>query len=210
MSQCKKYYLLAGVLLIVVCLAFAALLLPGESVSRLIAFFLLGKTAYDIWKKETESKERVKATPQLMQFDSLQVVGVELYNAGSTPVTIKRVALVTKTDTGEISEFMPSESEAERLENSCFVESSKLPESISRLELGPKKYARFHLDRHTERMVDRILEQPGESFLIVVESFMGEVGRVLGKEIQAAILKTPYGKAVRAVALKMEKISSLA
>jgi hypothetical protein len=169
----------------------------------------LGKAAYDIWKKEGESKERVKATPGVTSCDSVEVVGVELYNPESTPAAIKRVALVVKTETGELSEALPSESEAAKLDNNYFQEASTLPESVSRLKLGPKEHARFHLDRHTERTVGWLLKQPAGNFWIVVESFRGEVARVSGKQIQVAILKTPYGRAIRAVDLKLREMNSV-
>jgi hypothetical protein len=212
MSLWKKYAMIAAAAFVLICLMTVGLLVPGEGVTRLIAVFALlvaaVKTIYDIWKKERETKELVKATPAFREYDTAEIVGVELYNAGTSPMAIKRVALVVKTDTGKLSEFMPSESEAVRLENCYFQEASTLPESVSRFELGPKKHARFHLDRHTELTIDWLLKQPADTFCIVVESFMGEVARVLGKDIQAAIVSTPYGKAIKTVEKNLSEMSS--
>jgi hypothetical protein len=205
MSQWKKFGLIAGVPSVLLCVACAAFFLQAESVSRLVfvfSFLTFGKAVYDLCKKEGEDKERVRASPELASLKPVSsydppsdALGVELYNAGRNPVSIKRVALVVRTDAGKVQEFMPCEDEAARSDR-YFQEASTLPECVSRLEIGPNKHARFHLDRHTEWTVGRLLEQPGHSFWIVIESFIGEVARISGNEVQAALLNTRYGRAM--------------
>jgi hypothetical protein len=210
MSRRMIYGAVSAASLVLIAVALVALLVPNEGISRLIAFLALvmtfGKTVYDVWKKEGETKERVKATPVFTSYDLTQAFGVELYGAGNAAVAIKRVALAVKTDNGDVLEFMLSESEAERLGNGIYQEAASLPESVSRFELAPKKHVRFFLDRHTEWTCDRLLGMPADSFCIAVDSFMGTVARVDGGEIQAAILNTPRGRAINGVRRKLRAL----
>jgi hypothetical protein len=158
------------------------------------------KMAYDVWKKESENKERVIATPTTVRLEGLEnIPGLEIYNAGASPVAIKRVAFVVKTESSESTELMLSQEEAEGVDNGPFGLPSDLPDTVCRMQIDPKKYAQFRLDRHTEWPVGKLLELCPNDYRIEVESFESHIITVRGEVIRAAMLATPYGRAVAAL-----------
>lgn len=139
-----------------------------------------GKAAYDVWdkererrKKEADAQERILATPVFTWHDTAEsVVCVDLYNAGAAVVHIKRAALVVRDATG-----------GEAVEVLCAGDGFD-----PRCKLGPKDHARFRSITSDKRFAGVALAKlPPTDLWIVVESFVGEVARVRGEDVQAAI-----------------------
>lgn len=139
-----------------------------------------GKAAYDVWdkererrKKEADAQERVTATPVFTWHDTAEsVVCVDLYNVGAATVHIKRAALVVRDAAG-----------VEAAEVLCVGDGFD-----PRCKLGPKDHARFRSTTGDKRFGGVALAKlPPPDLWIVVESFVGEVARVRGEDIQAAI-----------------------
>jgi hypothetical protein len=142
-----------------------------------------GKVAYDVWdkerdrrKKENDAQERVQATPFFTWHGTADSVAcLDVYNAGAATVHIRRVALVVRDAAGTAT--------AEQL----YVGDS----SDTRCKLGPKDHARFQLFTGDKRFQGVALAKLSpENLWIVVESFTGELARVRGEDVQAAVEKS--------------------
>jgi hypothetical protein len=100
-------------------------------------------------------------------------------------VCIKVVTLVVKTGKEEQREELVEEETAKKLEHELF--DTIYPEGVSRHELGGKKTARFHLNRHSERKWDTLLTLSPHTFWLELKCFGGPLLWISGAEIQAAI-----------------------
>lgn len=142
-----------------------------------------GKVAYDVWdkererqKKEGDAQERVQAMPVFTWQGTTEAVAcLDVYNVGTATVHIKRAALVVRDAAGaEATEVL-------------YVGDS----ADTKCKLGPKDHARFKAFTGDKRFrAVALAELPPADVWIVVESFVGEVARVCGEDIQAAIEKS--------------------
>ncbi|MCE9561533.1 MAG: hypothetical protein K8U57_05715 [Planctomycetes bacterium] len=142
-------------------------------------------------KKENDSQEKILVTARFAPAGTTEVVvGVELYNNGKVPIHIKRASLIVKANGIELSEEMESLN-GEMQETVCGPRGQTIssPVSASNRLIEPYQSAQFHLGCFTECSGDWLLSQPADNIHILVESFLGVVGRVNGKEIHAAITK---------------------
>jgi hypothetical protein len=185
--------LLAAFIGLVVVAVVPAWLIAGENYTLLIAIYAaivatvsgftrMLKDAKDMVdkareerKKEEEKQERVLATVDFKPYDTdTPHLGVELFNDGSRPVTIKRVVMVLKNDAGEKTDR--------------FV---MLPNYQEQVKLEPGTPTEFFSHGRKEFKPQTMKELPPEAFWIVVESYKGEVARVEGPAILEAITGRP-------------------
>lgn len=145
------------------------------------------KEERDRKKKDEDNKERVKVTPVFtppqgkkwlaglvnMTNDRLCVVGVEIFNEGLIPVNVRRTTLVINRS-GQLQETPLLKDEDDQ---PCLI--------------APKSVVPFFTEGLNQTIKgSMLLALAADDFYIVVESFAsGEVARVPGAEVQAAIRK---------------------
>ena len=184
----RNYLVLGAIAAAAVVVVPLAFLIPGETGTRLVAALAfvvaLGKVAYDVWEKEgerarraDEAREKVRAAAKYGYWDSTgEELGVLLYNeSASVPVHIRAV----------VCHYRPADGQPEQ--SFGLVTLGRTTEE----PLPPGHATKFRDGGFKGAVHKALAALPEGRVWISVTSHQGEVCRVGGKEIQAALRSPP-------------------
>jgi hypothetical protein len=166
------------------------LLFPGPETAKVVAITALlvttAKSGYDIYEKELErrkkaedAREKIITTAKFGIWDtSTSKLGVEIYNAGASPVSIASVEChYPKNGTRET---LP-------LTNMAYMPTEIIP---------PKNTAKFRLDSFEIGPVTECVRLPDTDIWISIRTHEGAEFRVDGKEIARVLNAAPTSQQI--------------
>lgn len=179
--------IIAGVLIFLTAAAVIAILyFPSERTTNIVAVAALlvttAKAGYDIYEKELErrtkaedSREKIVVTPKYGIWDTTSPhLGVEIYNAGPSPVSIESV----------VCQYVPSGSKDVK---TLALTSMK----VMRTELVPSKHhGKFRLESFDIDLVGEMGKLRDKDVWITVKTHEGAAVMVDGREI-IRVLNSP-------------------
>ena len=180
---------IGAIVLAVIAVLVVGFVVHGDMTTRIIALlgflFAAAKIAYDVYDQERErqnkaeeNREKVKVIPKYARWDhTTPVLGVVIYNDGSTPVHIRSVVFHFRVGGEEKTTWLSDyESQPGGL--------------LERKDKAKYRDAGEMIDGNIQVDYEPLLALPESDVWIVVTSYQGEIARVTGDEI-LRVLKSP-------------------